>query len=1004
MEKHGKLVLLFLVLAALAVAGWLVLGSGSGVVAPASTTQPVADDPAALSVPPSMSVGKDDREERAPARTAVAPALARPQDDPEITAALAKFIGRVVSHDGKPAQECVVRFFRIDPRIALLPERDLLSEPIADFPELVAGEATTGSDGRFEIAGVWPRSIYMIKADATGPNPTLQIADRTPGPAETVDLGDIELKNGAVVTGRIVDESGDPVAGAMVRAADVPPMITQFVPIEEFDPEGWIIAGSDDARMVVEMPGWVKKYWKELPLPTTQSAADGSFRLEGVEPGVNLVVAVKAGYITATQKNLKLEPGQQRAIGKLVLQEGDVVGGKVVDTAGKPLAGVQVVVGARLTVAPVAFGRDAGVTDARGEFECRGFKSGDVIAAVRRAPGEPWTITPAQSMLKPFVITLPSRRVLTLRLISEVGRPIESPRIALYGLGGKERGGMAVPFAVFGFAHPVPIATRQRKLEDGRIQIADLEAGGYVVMVKAAGHGAAVDNVDLSTDMEAEVRLPAAHSVDVLVHDGADKPIANAAVYMQLKGKAETFPVHAGRTDAAGKLTIRDAAGEAVVVEATHPRYGSTSKRTSLPATGPVTLELAEPGAIEGEVTEDGKPPEPGKYMVVANRPWSEEHGPVGGMPSMTVLDLDGKFALRGLQPGKWRVEVVKSLKAIRSFGSMAEGMYSMRVAGELPEREVDLTAGKTVQVRFETNEPHVVDGPSANVSGTLIVDGRPGVGMTVQGWSERQRAAEVDAAGQFDFGAVKEGHIYLSVIDSTDDSAGPMRRELWSQSVEVKAGNNVYLPIEITTGGVIGEVYGLDGRPAAGVWVNLSRVVTPKEPGRGGGRASAVTDSEGRFEVKRLPAGSYSLVAQANDKGRGTAVAQVTSGARATVRVDLRRTFSVSGRLDLEPLGLKKNAEEGDAWVWVTLEPVPKSGDPSSTAGRSSGGRVDVADGSFKVDQVSPGQYRMRVHSSAPGQWENSGIIEVIDGDLRDLQITPSQKPPPPAAGQKKG
>jgi len=996
MERFGKLVLLLFAAAALGIAAWLISSAGGGGSSGGETAPEAPAASATLTTTPRLasSAAADERQEST--RTAVAEAGARPEDDPDIRAALAKFVGRVVAHDGKPVPDRVVRFYRLDLQIVLQPEQTLLSDPIQDFPDLIAGEATTAADGRFEVAGVWPRAIYLLKADAEGPNPTMKIADRTPAPAETVDLGDIVLKDAGVLTGQVVDDSGDPVAGAMVRAADVPPIVTQVAPIEQFDPEGWLIGGNGDERMVVEMPGWVKKYWRELPVPTTVTGADGAFRLEGVEPGVNLVAATKSGYVGATQKNVKVEPGQERALGKLVLREGEVAAGKVVDTAGKPIAGVQVIVGSRLTMAPIAFGRDAGETDARGAFECSGMKAGDVVAAARRSRGDPWTITAPQSIQKSLLITLPARHTLTVRLLSQAERPIASPRLSLLNLGSTKDGGMVTPFAMLGFAPRVSLAARQRTLEDGRIQITDLDAARYVVLGSAAGHGAAVENVDLTADREVDVRLPAAHVVEVQVLDGSDAPVRNAAVYVELRGKGvELFPMHAGHTDAAGRVTIRDAARESAIIEATHPRYGVAMQQTPLPPTGPVVIHFAEPGAIEGEVTEDGKPPELGKYMVVANRQWNERHGPMSGMPAMTVLSPDGTFALRGLQPGGWRVEVVNSVQAMNSFGSMAETMLAMRVSGELPEEEVELAAGKTMHVRLETNQPRVVDGPSANVSGTVIIDGRPGVGMVVQGWSERRLLATVEPSGRFDLGPVKAGQIHLTLVDGSAEGMG-FNRNLWSKSVEVKAGNDVHLPIEITTGSVGGEVYDQQGRPAAGVRVNLSRRSDGGADDTGRGSSSGLTDSEGRFTIERLPMGRYGVVADAGDAGRGTAWVEVAAGGRASARLVLAPVYAVAGKIDLARLDLKPSEGE-QRWVWLQFEGARGSnGEPASPDSGRGWAQADAETGTFKSNRMSPGRYRVQIHCNAPGQWEHDGVVEVVDRDLENLTITPVRKEPP--------
>ncbi len=998
MEKHGKFVFLLLICLAVAVGAFFLFSGGGATpidVVPASTST----DPASLSVTPALTATIDG-DHAAPVRSTVNVPGARPAQDPEIVAALAKFKGRVVAHDGTPAPERTVRLLRIDAQVAFQLEISMFSAPITDFPDVFAGETITGADGRFELTGVWPRSIYILKADALGPNPTLRLADRTPGPSETVDLGDIALKNAATVTGVVIDDGGKPVVGAMVRAADIPAIATQFLPLEQFDPEGWFIVGDADKRMVVELPAWANKFWKELPVPTTLSDAEGHFRLEGIEPGVNLIAATKSGFVAATQKNVKLDAGQTRDIGKLELGEGEVASGRVVDQQGKPIAGVHVIVGNRLNAVPIAFGRDAGKTDNKGTFECRGLGSSNVIAAAQRAPGEPWVITEPQSIQTDIVVTLPSRHTLTVHLLSELGQAIVSPRLRLLSFGDATGEDELPVFAQLGIARPVPLEARQTKLPDGRLQLRELSAGKYAIVAGAAGHAATMQTVDLTGDRDVELRLPPEQMIDVVVVDAQDKPIRNAAVYVELRGKGpDMIPLHAGHTGSDGKVRAKEMHGESAVVEATHPRFGAVAAKVDLPATTPVVLKMCDPATIVGEVTEDGKPPELGKYTAVVQRAGSETHGPVSGMPAIAMLDADGKFTMRGLQPGPWRVEVIKSLQAMRSFSSMMELMMMAQFSNQLPEQDVQLVAGQTTQVRLETNAPRIVEGPSARVGGTVWVDGRPGEGMIVHSWSEQQVSAVVDASGRFDLGQVKEGSIHLRVAEAPRGGLANLTSfndAVWSQQVEVKVGNDVNLRIEVTTGSLVGFVLDVDGKPAGAVQVSAwGNVKGPdKNLARSGG--STLTDEEGRFELKRLPACTYHIECDGGTRGRAHATATVATGSQASVRAQLLRTFTLRGKIDRKTLAQDKE----DRWLWLSLE---RQGGGLGEAG-GQGGMVDREGDTFSIDGVLPGAYTLRIHGNMEGEWTHDGAID-ITRDVDHFVVRPIKLPTPvPKSEAKKG
>lgn len=980
MDRLGKLFIFALLAVALGVGAWFALSPTPPLASldPATGSEATAES---SSLGAAQMAADTTTAARGPERAEVQTKAPAAETDPEITAALAKFVGRVVEFDGKPAGARVVKLFRIAPQVVLQPNFDLMAAPIPDLDGAIAGETTTAADGRFELPGLWPQSIFLLKADVGGTNPTIKLVDRTPAPAETCDLGDIVLKNGATVTGRVVDESGDPIAGATVRAADIPAVVTQFVPVEQFDLEGFVIGGRGSDQLVMEMPGWVKKYWAELPIPTATTDGEGRFTLTGIEPGLNMVAATKSGLVAAVQKGVKLTAGQKRDLGKLVMREGEVATGRVVTAAGKPVAGAEVIVGMKLNGVPVTLTRPVVRCDAQGKFECAGLGRGDVVAAARREPGERWTVESTQSVAKELVITLPSRHTLNLRLVSEPGLPIATPRLRLVAAFGDETDALPV-MAAMGFAREVSIAAKQTTLPDGRIQIRDLDAGTYVLVVAADKHAYGSRKIELTNDLDVELRLPAESAVDVTVLDARGKGIKSAAIFVESNNSGpESMPHQAGRTDSEGKLHARVPRADSAQIQANHPRYGVVSGEVKLPAGAPLVLTFQDPGKIAGVVTDGGKPPELGRYMVLARRPWPEARGPITGMPLFQPIGADGKFEFAALQPGKWVVEVVKSLDAIRSFGSMTEMMWSAWEGQEMPEQEVILAAGTTSQVQLDLSAKRVVEGPSARVSGTAYVDGQPAAGMLLYGWGQGRVSGTIDNAGRFDLGQVREGHIWLNLADRSDQESGPMRRSLWAKSLEVKGGKDITLDIVINTGTVSGVVTAHDGRPAAGVNVQMSASHDGVSH-----NASGVTDANGRFEIKRVPTGEHTVSASAVDMGRGNTKVTVTAGTHTNdVRLQLNRTYTVKGNVDMTKL---PKHEDGD-WAYVVFEPIDGKG-------QSSGVSVDRDDGTFAADDVSPGKYRIRVHCAAPGEWFHESDVEVL-GDTSGLRIVPVKVEPKP-------
>jgi protocatechuate 3,4-dioxygenase beta subunit len=977
--------LLFAGLLLLAAAGiWLLLQSQGAApvdtipdpdpVTTAITGQEPRPAEAAASLAPAA------RERKEVDAVAVAP---NGETDPEIVAALAGFRGRVVDHRGQPVADTGVELYRLHADVVIPAGLDPLGDAIVE-PAVDAGSAQTDADGKFTITGVWPQAMFLVQAGIGSENRTMRFVERTPGPGQIIDLGDFVLRHGAVLTGRVVGPDGAPVAGALVRAADVPAIVTQFVPVERLDPNGAILVRESKPGTVVTPPAWVAKRFEQLPIPRTVTGQDGKFRLTGIEPGENLLAVTAPGMVGLVRAGNRLRAGEERDLGELRMTDGESVLGKVVDANGKPIAGAELLLAPTSAVVPVDFAGPPIRAGDDGSFELSGFGSGKVTAAARRPGDSGWTLFDPKPVSEDLVLTLPATATLTVRVVEADGTAVPSARLVL--LPGFERQADAtIGFAMFGFMRPVDLSGRREVDEKtGAVRIRDLPAGSYLVRAEVPGRAIASAQVDAKTDASVELKLEPTSPFEVVVADASDRPIRNAAIYVQQRGSrgpSGEMPVHCGHTDASGKLRVDRFSAEQVWVTATHPKYGNSHGNAKLPATAPIQIRLVAPGDIEGVLTDGGRVPAPGKWMIAA----ACEHPGREAMPTMpriTMPVLDGSFRIDGLQPGKYELIALESFQAVTTLGGTYEKVFRLESTGFEPVQvDVEVVSGQTAEVRFDAQpEAAPIEGPSTSFGGLVTVNGAPPQSARMQLRTERRRVAPIDAAGRFEFGQLPVGEHEVSLIVMRD---GMSRDELWQGTVELKAGEPGNLELHLQTGSLAGIVLGPDGMPVPSAFVSISSVPTAAPKGgtvrTGSTHRWLPADPQGRFRAEYLLPGKYVLQVEHQEVGRATLDdVEVAAGASGPeVQIQLQRMMRVRGRVEFSDKAPYRHA----SMSWQGKAPG------ESQTELHSWGQID-ADGAFEVRNVVPGTYKIQIwmQPADDDQWRMYGVAAELTVPAHDL------------------
>lgn len=354
----------------------------------------------------------------APPPTAAAPAPTLPGDT---------FTGRVLDAAGRPVADAQLTFVPDVPTLAAL---GLAPEATADGEyrrpvERLAG-TRTGVDGRFEFAV--PRTEIAPPARFTHEARRWLLARHAAHAPAAIELpaaageawpGDIVLPApAAALTGRIVDELGQPVAGVRVR---VQPQHAS----EAHGAPTWSEHLSGDGTLELV----------RMELDVRPSDAEGRFALAGLAPGRVKARLERAGHAARLLGDIVLEPAGTRDLGTLVLPRGRTLAGLVRDERGQPVPGATLIVvdgfispdlgheslhaaGSMLLADDLYRGQRARrqLTGADGRFAFAGLQS-PAVALLGAAPGFEPVLQPALDPAAPAEVELRRAGAITVRLV-----------------------------------------------------------------------------------------------------------------------------------------------------------------------------------------------------------------------------------------------------------------------------------------------------------------------------------------------------------------------------------------------------------------------------------------------------------------------------------------------------------------------------------------------------------------------------------------------------------
>jgi RNA polymerase sigma factor (sigma-70 family) len=431
--------------------------------------------------------------------------------------------GRVLGPDGQPLVGATV--------VAICgPER---GQPPNQGPAPF-GRSITGADGRFHIGGLW--SPCALTAGAEGlMGATRQGVEVVAGKTVHIDLA-LE-KGGATLSGRVLDASSGPIAGAVVRLrgwtrgqgqgqsterthfweaitdqqgryrAHVTParydaiaLADGYGPVRDFvdlagdeirdfrlapaaQLSGRVVAAGDRQPVAgAEVRAEVTAGGTAVPPTFATTDGQGRFTIGGLAPGSYRVTAHKGALAGGLPQPVVLAAAALVRDLELALAPGLTVEGTVT-AGGKPAPGAEVLLAPRSSASPMSSLPLRALSRPDGGFAVVGVLPGDyqltVVAAGHPRYNE--TLSIRESLRK--VIALQERAVVTGQVLTARGEPA---------------GGARVEAWVFPRGGGSPSADRAQAAADGRFMLEGLGAGELTLEARHGGETARIEGQPLA--------------------------------------------------------------------------------------------------------------------------------------------------------------------------------------------------------------------------------------------------------------------------------------------------------------------------------------------------------------------------------------------------------------------------------------------------------------------------------------------------------------------------
>jgi protocatechuate 3,4-dioxygenase beta subunit len=748
---------------------------------------------------------------------------------------------------------------------------------------------TSAADGRYRIDGLWPVAVN-VDASAAEHRPQRW---RPPG-AWMLWNPQIRLRPGQIRDGVDfeLEAGGAKITGVVVD----------------------ISGGEIEGALVSTYPG----NFQDEPVVPVLTDDQGRFELWSA-PGMNRVVAQAEGY--AEESVPTMSPSAQVEI--LLTPESILVGYVVHAQTGEPLADVTVSTqeDEYRSRAPITR------TDAEGRFRLVGLRPGTFKPIVR---DDNFYGTAELSVQLGLGQTSEPIEIRAHPATLVEGRIVEA---------GTDQGcgGCYVQLSSADTTKRI----FARGDEQGRVRLRGVLPGSYEVrldcmaMLEDDELPALVVGSEGPVEVIWEVR--AGQAIRGVVVDAAGEPVADTTITAGMAERPREARAHTaqGRTLADGSFEIAGLPPSTYVlrVGGDHPQAEPPLEVTLEPGSDleGVRIELPAVAVIEGRVL-DERGAALASVTVVARQ--LSERG-----SSRTRTDDQGHFVLEHVEPGQVRVAADRDrwgqpLRAPGSTDDDEQGAVVEAIAGQRTSVEL-VVASLAGSIRGVVKDTHGVPVSDAFVEAARMSDSatdNAGANLQNLRWGGGSRPSLTDVDGSFVIeGLASGGYMVLA-----------QRRgggEAIAENVEAGSGTIVLLTI-VENGALAGMVTSPDGAAPERFSVSAT------DEAQGLFFRDEFFRTEGRWELRELPAGNYEIRANATIGVAETTVALAAAEHIDDIELVLPRRVTVVGRL--------VDADTG-APVPDMIVTIGDSG--MSRRGKPPGKTLSDAQGRFEVDGVAPGE-----------------------------------------------